>query len=45
MTPKNEPLCCHCRRAFGNEMSWKIPVVILVIIVATALQFALRSIH
>jgi predicted amidophosphoribosyltransferase len=45
MTPKNEVRCCHCAHVFGNELSWKIPVVILVIVVATALQFLIRSIH
>jgi predicted amidophosphoribosyltransferase len=45
MTPKNEARCCHCAHVFGNELSWKIPVVILVIILATALQFLLGSIH
>ena len=45
MTPKNEARCCHCAHVFGNELSWKIPVVILVIVVATALQFLIRSIH
>ena len=45
MTPKSEARCCHCAHVFGNELSWKIPVVIVVIILATALQFLLQSIH
>jgi RNA polymerase subunit RPABC4/transcription elongation factor Spt4 len=45
MTPKDEKLCCHCAHKFTHELSWKIPVIIVVIIVATALQFLIRGIR
>jgi hypothetical protein len=42
MTPKAERACFHCRTTFTNELSWKIPVVILVLVVSAILQFYLR---
>jgi RNA polymerase subunit RPABC4/transcription elongation factor Spt4 len=45
MTPKDEGACWHCGTVFTNELSWKIPVVILVIVVSAFVQFFLRDIH
>lgn len=43
MTPKAEPVCLHCRTVFTSELSWKIPVIILVVIVSAIVQFVLRN--
>jgi hypothetical protein len=40
-----EPACCHCGAAFTHELAWKLPVVVVVIILATVLQFVLRGLH
>jgi predicted amidophosphoribosyltransferase len=43
MTPKAERVCLHCRTVFTSELSWKIPVIILVIVVSAVIQFVLRG--
>jgi predicted amidophosphoribosyltransferase len=45
MTPKSERACWHCGAVFTSELSWKIPVVIVVIIVSAILQFVIRGMH
>jgi predicted amidophosphoribosyltransferase len=45
MTPKAERACWHCGMVFTSEMSWKIPVVILVIVASIIVQFVLRDMH
>jgi predicted amidophosphoribosyltransferase len=34
MTPSAESTCCHCHAAMGSELSWKIPVIILLFVAA-----------
>ena len=40
-TPTIEPVCMHCQRAPANEMAWKIPVIVLLFVVAFAISVAI----
>jgi len=41
-TPTNEPKCMHCQFTPGSELSWKVPVIVLMFIVAFVLAVALQ---
>ena len=38
MTPLNEPACCHCGQTIRSELRWKVPVIILMFVVAIAVS-------
>jgi hypothetical protein len=40
-----EPACWSCGAKFKNDMSWKIPLIILIFVLAIALSILLRGIH
>jgi len=42
MTPQGEPRCAHCSVPFGNELSWKIPLIIGLFLAAFAIAIALQ---
>lgn len=42
-TPSSEPTCCHCKRAFGSDMAWKVPLIIAIFIAAIVLSVVVRS--
>jgi hypothetical protein len=42
MTPLNEPACCHCGQAIRSELRWKVPVIILMFVVAIAVSVAVQ---
>jgi len=44
MTPLNEPTCSHCGQAIKSELRWKIPVIILMFVVAIGVSVAVRLI-
>jgi predicted amidophosphoribosyltransferase len=41
-TPIHEPVCMHCGAGKPNDMAWKVPVIILMFVVAFALAVALH---
>ena len=43
-TPTNEPKCMHCQVAAGSELGWKVPVIVLMFIVAFIIAIAVQSI-
>jgi len=43
-TPNTEPKCMHCQVAKGNDMGWKIPLIVLMFIIAFAIAIAAQSI-
>ena len=45
MTPSAEPPCMHCGTERGSELSWKIPVIVAIFVVALALAVALQAVR
>lgn len=43
-TPSAEPSCCHCRRSFGSELAWKVPLIVAMFVAAVTVSVLLRSI-
>jgi hypothetical protein len=43
-TPTAEKQCMHCRGAAGSEMSWKVPLIVLMFIAAFVLAVALQAV-
>ncbi len=37
-TPIPEGVCCHCGAGAGSDLSWKIPVIILIFALAFAVS-------
>jgi hypothetical protein len=44
-TPIAEKVCMHCKTPAGSEMSWKVPLIIVMFVAAIALAIALQSIR
>ncbi len=42
MTPVAEPQCSHCGQTFRNELRWKIPVIMIMFVVAIGVSVAVR---
>ena len=42
MVPSNEPRCWNCGTQFRSEMWWKIPLIILLFIIATIISIMIR---
>ncbi|MGB3541777.1 hypothetical protein [Rubrivirga sp.] len=36
LTPSSRTSCAHCGRRFRNEMAWKIPLIVLLFVLAIA---------
>ena len=43
-TPTGEPKCMHCGVGAGSDMSWKIPLIIAMFVLAFILAIALQSV-
>jgi len=41
-TPVHEPACMHCGASAPNDLVWKVPVIVLMFVVAFALAVALH---
>ena len=39
MTPKAEMACVHCGQNAKSELRWKIPVIVLLFVLAFAIAF------
>lgn len=44
VSPSSEAACMHCKRAFGSEMSWKVPLIVLLFVAAIVISVALQMI-
>jgi hypothetical protein len=44
-TPTAEPRCMHCQVAAGSDMSWKVPLIIVMFVLAFVLAVALQSVR
>jgi hypothetical protein len=42
MATTYEPACWNCGAKFTNEMGWKIPLIILIFVLATILSVVIR---
>ena len=42
MVPSNEPRCWNCGTQFRNEMWWKIPLIILLFVIAIIIGIVIR---
>jgi hypothetical protein len=42
MVPSNEPRCWNCGTQFRNEMWWKIPLIVLIFVIAIILSLIIR---
>lgn len=42
MVPSNEPTCWNCGTQFRSEMWWKIPLIILLFLIAIVLSLVIR---
>lgn len=45
MTPVSERVCYHCGSKEGSELAWKVPVIIIMFIVAFLLSIAIALIR
>lgn len=43
LTPSSEPACAHCGAAFRSELAWKVPVIVLMFVLAFVLSLWIRS--
>lgn len=44
-TPTAEKACMHCRGAAGSELAWKVPLIVILFVVAFAVAIALQTIR
>lgn len=42
MSTTYEPACWSCGKKFKNDMAWKIPLIIIIFILAITLSIVLR---
>jgi len=45
LSPQAEPRCCHCQRAFRSELLWKVPLILVLLVLVVLVQAVLQSIH
>ena len=43
MVPTYEPVCWNCGSKFKSDLNWKIPVIILIFVLAIVLSILIRS--
>jgi hypothetical protein len=43
VTPSTESVCVGCRKAFSNEMAWKVPLIIGMYILAIIVTIAILA--
>jgi len=44
-TPTAEKACMHCGGAAGSELAWKVPLIIVLFVVAIAIAVALQTVR
>ncbi|HWO18402.1 MAG TPA: hypothetical protein VNO30_06485 [Kofleriaceae bacterium] len=42
-TPSSEKACMHCQTAAGSDLSWKIPLIVVLFLLALAVSIAVHS--
>jgi hypothetical protein len=43
MVPTYEPVCWNCGLKFKSDLGWKIPVIILIFVLAIVLSILIRG--
>jgi hypothetical protein len=43
MVPTYEPLCWNCGAKFKSDMGWKIPLIILIFVLAIVLSILIKG--
>lgn len=43
MVPTNEPACWNCGSKFKSDLNWKIPLIILLFVLAIVLSILIRG--
>ena len=44
LSPKTDPACAHCGTTFRSDMRWKIPLIVLLFVLAFVVSIWLQSV-